>query len=134
MLTDGSLMRLAKDDFNTLLKEPMLDWIEFDAANELVAAGTARWLDVRLPSEFDASTCRGAINVPLYLAASQARAARSQSAVRRRLRYRSAQLSRRVHPQGAWFRRVRAEGRTDGGGDRAPVLTGATRYSSAGSG
>jgi CRP-like cAMP-binding protein len=65
MLADGALMRLAKDDFNTLLKEPMLDWIGFDSANELVAKGEARWLDVRLPSEFETGHLPGALNVPL---------------------------------------------------------------------
>jgi CRP-like cAMP-binding protein len=67
MLTDGSIMRLAKDDFSALLKEPVLDWIGFDAANELVAGGKARWLDVRLPSEFEAGHLPGALNVPLYI-------------------------------------------------------------------
>jgi CRP-like cAMP-binding protein len=66
MLTDGSLMCLAKGDFNTLLNEPMLDRIEFDAASTLVAGGGARWLDVRLPSECEPGHLPGAINVPLY--------------------------------------------------------------------
>ncbi len=30
MLTDGVLMRLAKDDFNTLLNEPMLQWVDHE--------------------------------------------------------------------------------------------------------
>jgi len=66
MLTDGSLMRLTKDDFKTLLNEPMLDWIDYDAASDLVAAGRAHWLDVRLPSEFETGHLPSAINVPLY--------------------------------------------------------------------
>jgi CRP-like cAMP-binding protein len=65
MLTDGSLACLGKDDFNTLLNEPMLDRIDFDKANELIAGGAARWLDVRLQSEFDTEHLSGAINVPL---------------------------------------------------------------------
>ena len=32
MLTDGALMRLAKDDFRKLLNEPMLQWVTFDQA------------------------------------------------------------------------------------------------------
>lgn len=66
MLTDGSLMRLNKQDFNSLLNEPMLSEIEYAEAIELVAAGGARWLDVRLPSEFEAGHLPGALNVPLY--------------------------------------------------------------------
>jgi len=66
MLTDGALMRLTKDDFRTLLNEPMLDWIDYEAASELIAGGRARWLDVRLPSEFETGHLPDAINVPLY--------------------------------------------------------------------
>ncbi len=65
MLTDGSVMRLAKDDFNKLLNEPMLDWVDYEAARELVAGG-AQWLDVRLPSEFESFHEPDAVNVPLY--------------------------------------------------------------------
>ncbi len=65
MLTDGSVMRLGKDDFNTLLNEPMIDWVDYDDAKDIVANG-GHWLDVRLPSEFEAFHENGAINVPLY--------------------------------------------------------------------
>jgi CRP-like cAMP-binding protein len=65
MLTEGSLMRLGKNDFKTLLNEPMLEWVSYDEAKRLVAKG-ARWLDVRLPSEFEAHHEDGAINIPLY--------------------------------------------------------------------
>jgi rhodanese-related sulfurtransferase len=65
LLTDGVLMRLGKEDFNTLLHEPMLHWIDYEAAKALVAAG-GRWLDVRLPSEFEHCHFDGSINVPLY--------------------------------------------------------------------
>lgn len=65
MLTDGALMRLAKDDFRKLLNEPMLHWVTMDQAKRIVAAG-GRWLDVRLPSEFENLHLEGAMNVPLY--------------------------------------------------------------------
>lgn len=65
MMTDGSVMRLGKDDFNTLLNEPTLDWVPYDEAKKLVADG-AKWLDVRLPSEFEGSHEADAINIPLY--------------------------------------------------------------------
>ncbi len=65
MLTDGSLMRLGKDDFATLLNEPMLDWVEYNEAKSLVAEG-AKWLDVRLPSEFESFHEQDALNIPLY--------------------------------------------------------------------
>ncbi|HEX5421421.1 MAG TPA: cyclic nucleotide-binding domain-containing protein [Gammaproteobacteria bacterium] len=65
METDGSLMRLDKEDFKTLLNEPMLDWVDKQEADEIIKAG-GQWLDVRLPSEFEAYHNAGAINVPLY--------------------------------------------------------------------
>jgi CRP-like cAMP-binding protein len=65
MLTDGSVMRLSKEDFNSLLNEPMLDWVDHTEAKSLVAAG-AKWLDVRLPSEFASFHEPDAINIPLY--------------------------------------------------------------------
>lgn len=65
MMTDGSVMRLAKDDFKTLLNEPMLDWVEYADAKNLADNG-AIWLDVRLPSEFESFHEAGAVNIPLY--------------------------------------------------------------------
>lgn len=65
MLTDGSVMRLGKDDFKKLLNEPMLEWVNIDEAEDIIRAG-GRWLDVRLPSEFDNYHQDGAINIPLY--------------------------------------------------------------------
>jgi CRP-like cAMP-binding protein/rhodanese-related sulfurtransferase len=65
METDGALMRLGKDDFRKLLNEPMLDWVDIAGAEKIIAEG-GQWLDVRLPSEFEAYHNEGAINVPLY--------------------------------------------------------------------
>jgi len=65
METDGSLMRLGKDDFRKLLNEPMLDWVDAAGAEKVIREG-GQWLDVRLPSEFEAYHNEGAINVPLY--------------------------------------------------------------------
>jgi CRP-like cAMP-binding protein/rhodanese-related sulfurtransferase len=65
METDGSLMRLGKEDFRTLLNEPMLDWVDAAGAEKIIHEG-GQWLDVRLPSEFEAYHNEGAINVPLY--------------------------------------------------------------------
>lgn len=66
MLTAGTLMRLDKADFRTLLKEPMLEWLDMEQAQARVAAGGV-WLDVRLPSEFESRRIEGAVNLPLYL-------------------------------------------------------------------
>ena len=66
MQTDGALMRLGKDDFQALLKEPMLDRLSPDEADKVIANG-GQWLDVRLPSEFKIFHKDGAVNMPLYL-------------------------------------------------------------------
>jgi CRP-like cAMP-binding protein/rhodanese-related sulfurtransferase len=65
MLTDGSLMRVSKEDFNALLNEPLLRWVDHAEAEDIVAKGGA-WLDVRLPSEYEVWHPKGAINIPLY--------------------------------------------------------------------
>lgn len=65
MQTDGALVRLSKDDFKELLNEPLLHWVDLAHGKELIARG-ARWLDVRLPSEFESFHLDGALNVPLY--------------------------------------------------------------------
>jgi CRP-like cAMP-binding protein len=65
MASDGAVMRLGKDDFKKLLNEPMLDWLSQEEAEKIVAEG-GKWLDVRLPSEFDNQHMDGAVNIPLY--------------------------------------------------------------------
>ena len=65
MLTDGILMRLAKDDFNELLKEPMLARIAPDEARVNAAKGDI-WLDVRHAREFHHARLRKAVNIPLH--------------------------------------------------------------------
>lgn len=66
MDSDGVLMRLSKDDFNALLKEPMLSWVTMEDAQERILVG-AKWLDVRLESEHANTGLPGSLNVPLYL-------------------------------------------------------------------
>jgi len=65
MAADGTLMRLGKHDFQTLLNEPLLQWVSQEDAREIVAKG-GKWLDVRLPSEFQNFRIDDAVNIPLY--------------------------------------------------------------------
>ena len=65
MATSGQLMRLAKADFNELLKEPLLDRVTSDEAQVRVAKGDV-WLDVRHVTEFNHSHLPGSINIPLH--------------------------------------------------------------------
>lgn len=64
MLSDGHLMRLNKEDFNSLLNEPLLNWVEYAEAKSLIEKG-ALWLDVRLPDEYKAKHIKDSINIPL---------------------------------------------------------------------
>ena len=65
-VTDGTLMRLAKEDFNELLKEPMLTWVTKEEGDELVKNG-AVWLDVRLDSEHRNNGIEESMNIPLIM-------------------------------------------------------------------
>ena len=63
-LGDGVLLRLDREHFNALLREPLLRKISFEDATARVRDG-ALWLDVRYPSEYQYDKLPGAINVPL---------------------------------------------------------------------
>ena len=65
MSTTGQMMRLAKNDFNELLKEPLLDRVTADEAQVRVAKGNV-WLDVRHVTEFNHSHLKNALNIPLH--------------------------------------------------------------------
>lgn len=64
MVTDGVLLRLGKEDFNSLLREPLLRRVSMEEAKQRVAAG-AIWLDVRFAAEYQYDRLPGAINIPL---------------------------------------------------------------------
>jgi len=65
MRTDGILLRLAKEDFDDLLKQPVVETINMDKAKKLSARNPV-WLDVRQPEEHQISAFEGSINIPLY--------------------------------------------------------------------
>ncbi len=64
MLTDGRLMRLAKRDFNELIKKPTLSSVTYSQAIKLADEG-AVWLDVRFADEHKATGIKGSANLPL---------------------------------------------------------------------
>lgn len=72
MLTDGVLMRMGKEDFDALLKAPILHMVDFSTSQQMVQNG-AQLLDVRLESEYKHSHLPGSINIPLYLLRIKAR-------------------------------------------------------------
>ncbi|MDZ7735660.1 MAG: cyclic nucleotide-binding domain-containing protein [Gammaproteobacteria bacterium] len=67
MTTDGTLMRLSKEDFNELLKEPMLSWVSKEQADEMVKQKGAVLLDVRLETEHQNNGLEGSMNIPLFM-------------------------------------------------------------------
>jgi len=63
-LTEGTVLRLGRQHFNELLREPLLHRVAFPQGAEKVRRG-AVWIDVRYPSEYQYDKLPGAINVPL---------------------------------------------------------------------
>ncbi|MCC6715876.1 MAG: cyclic nucleotide-binding domain-containing protein [Gammaproteobacteria bacterium] len=66
MITDGELIRIGKDDFSQLIKDPLLKFVTFEAASERVRDG-AVWLDVRFPEECRNGALPGSMNIPLNM-------------------------------------------------------------------
>lgn len=66
MTVDGVLMRLARKDFDELMRAPMVKWVTLDQAKILAQSG-AGLLDVRTEDEFRNGTVKGSTNLPLYL-------------------------------------------------------------------
>lgn len=64
MLTDGQLMRLAKQDFVDLLQAQLVKYIAYDEASALVETG-AVWLDVRSAEEYGRGAFEDSVNIPL---------------------------------------------------------------------
>jgi len=65
MVTEGVLMRLNKQDFRELMNEPLVQWVTEEQARDIITRG-GKWLDVRLPSEYQNLRIDDSINIPLY--------------------------------------------------------------------
>jgi formylglycine-generating enzyme required for sulfatase activity/CRP-like cAMP-binding protein len=64
MLTDGVVMRVSKQDFDELLRTPLVQSIEYISAKAAIDEG-AQWLDVRLTDEFKNCSLPESLNLPL---------------------------------------------------------------------
>lgn len=67
MEEDGFLMRLSKEDFQTLMEDPVTQLVKLDEAQALLAVDQTRLIDVRSEEEFAAGHLPGAWNIPMYL-------------------------------------------------------------------
>jgi CRP-like cAMP-binding protein/chromosome segregation ATPase/rhodanese-related sulfurtransferase len=65
MNADGVLVRLNKQDFIDLVKQPLSRTLSFDKAITYIDNGSL-WLDVRTPEEYEAGHLPGAINMPFF--------------------------------------------------------------------
>ena len=63
MKSDGRLYRLSTEDFNALLRDPLLR--QLSPAQALRKQDTAIWIDVRFPAEYSRDKLPWAINIPL---------------------------------------------------------------------
>ncbi|MCP3671126.1 MAG: SUMF1/EgtB/PvdO family nonheme iron enzyme [Gammaproteobacteria bacterium] len=64
MLTNGTLLRLAKEDFIEFVKRPLARGVGYKEALSLVKGG-AVWLDVRPPEEYESGHIGKSVSLPL---------------------------------------------------------------------
>ena len=67
MITDGTLMRLNKQSFIELIRNPTLHAISYEEAEKKVKKGEAKWLDVRYKNEHERQSIDGSENIPLNM-------------------------------------------------------------------
>ena len=65
MTHDGTLMRLSKDDFLSLMNQPVVQYIETKEAVAMHLKEKAIWIDTRLPNEYMLGHLKNSVNVPL---------------------------------------------------------------------
>ncbi|MGR9036518.1 MAG: cyclic nucleotide-binding domain-containing protein, partial [Gammaproteobacteria bacterium] len=64
-MTDVSLLRLNKEQFVSLIKEPTLKYIDYEELDNAVKQG-ASLLDIRTPDEYEKRHIEGSVNVPYF--------------------------------------------------------------------
>ncbi len=63
MLSDGIVLKLAKDDFIQLVQHPLSETVNYNEATAIIEQGGI-WLDVRSPEKYEQAHLEGAINMP----------------------------------------------------------------------
>ncbi len=62
--TDGSLMRITKESFLSLIRDPSIESVDYDKSLQLISNG-GTLLDVRFSDEFKTGSLEGSLNYPL---------------------------------------------------------------------
>lgn len=65
-MTDSILLRMNKEKFNTLIKDPIMTYIDFAAAQQELQQQTAILIDVRDPDAYNSLHVGGSQNVPFF--------------------------------------------------------------------
>lgn len=65
MLTDGVVLRLDREDFLSLVAEPVLQKLSFESALGELEQGSV-WLDVRDPDSYRRRRLAGSLNIPFF--------------------------------------------------------------------
>ncbi len=65
MASDGTLMRVHKEVFSSIIAPPSIPHLTYAQALEMSEHTILKWLDTRLPSEFQKGHLPNAINLPL---------------------------------------------------------------------
>jgi|TARA_B100002003_G_C14123099_1_gene540224 CRP-like cAMP-binding protein len=67
MLTEGAVVRLSAEDFQTLLQSPVMEKLKLDEVKKMIKEADPRtWiLDVRTRFEFQADMIKDSINIPI---------------------------------------------------------------------
>lgn len=78
MCTDGVLMRLDKQDFYRLLKQPSVATLNLDQLQNAIADGAVA-VDVRSEEEYSESHIQQAVNIPLHLLSIKSRLLTSEN-------------------------------------------------------
>ncbi len=63
-IEDGSLMRITKESFLSLIRDPAIKNVNYDQVLKMIDKG-AHWLDVRSSDEHKENMIKGSINIPL---------------------------------------------------------------------
>ena len=64
MTEDGTLLKLEKEDFDQLVKQELVEWVDSDAAQSLIDSGH-QLLDVRYEEEYEEYYIPGSVLIPL---------------------------------------------------------------------